>query len=504
MIQYDIISALPEIVLAVGAMMLMLCGVSHKTDVQGAAERSMETVYKGSILVILFAIIAIVYAQDSFVIFEGVAKSNGGAFFNDLFILDRFAVIVKAIILFSGGTVLALSYQYLKESAEKIGFEYPLLILLSLCGLMIMVSSNDLLTLYMGVELASLAMYVMASARRDDSKAAEAGMKYFILGALASGILLYGASLVYGFSGSTNFDLISASLSDQLEISKGLIIGLVLVVVGLAFKMSAAPFHMWTPDVYEGVPTPVTAYFAIVPKFAVAALFIRLLGGPFEAFIDQWQDLIVIIAIISMVVGGLGGIWQNNIKRLLAYSSIANMGYALVAIAAMGDEGVRAAIVFFTIYILTSIGIFAVILSVNTKSSDGEKGIEQIDHFKGFAKSNPILGMLFALMLISMIGLPFPPFAGFFGKFFVFFAAVDSGLYGLAVIGVVASVIASFYYLRIIKLMYFDDLAKNIKVDVNLQPHVKFIILFVTLVSLYIFINPAYLLEAARVAAESL
>lgn len=501
---YDFIAATPEVVLAVGTMMLMICGVSCQNKDGGGNELAQRIIYKSSIIVILVALLAVMYSQNAFSMFTGVAASNGGAFFNDLFMLDTFAIVVKTIILFSGGTVLVLSHNYLKTTTDEIGFEYPLLVMLSLCGMLIMVSSNDLLTLYLGVELASLSMYVMAAMKRDESKAAEAGMKYFVLGALASGILLYGCSLVYGFSGSTNFDLIAQNIDGEVELSKGLIIGLVLVVVGLAFKISAAPFHMWTPDVYEGVPTPVTAYFAIVPKFAVAALFVRLLAGPFELFFDQWQDLIVIIAIISMVVGGLGGIWQTNIKRLLAYSSIANMGYALVAVAAIGATGVEALIVFFMIYILTSIGIFGIILSINVKSSEGEHGIEKIAHLKGLAKSNPVLSVLFALMLISMIGLPFPPFAGFFGKFFVFFAAIEANLYGLAVIGVVASVIGSFYYLRIIKLMYFDELEKNIRVTAELAMHMKIILLIVTLASLYIFINPECLLEIAAVAAESL
>ena len=501
---YDLMSVFPELILATGTMALLVCGVMCQNKQGGGSVFALDIVYKSSILVVLAAILGLLYAQDAFRIFEGVETGNGGAFFNKLFLLDKFAIISKTVLLFSGGTVLFLSSQYLKEANGKIGFEYPLLVLLSLCGMLIMISSNDLMTLYMGVELASLSMYVMAAIKRDDRRASEAGMKYFVLGALASGILLYGSSLVYGFSGSTNFTLIAENIAAQEILPKGLVIGLVLVVVGLAFKISAAPFHMWTPDVYEGVPTPVTAYFAIVPKFAVAVLFVRLLAEPFSAFQAQWQDIIIIISIISMVVGALGGIWQTNIKRLLAYSSIANMGYVLVAVAAMGEAGIQSIIIFFIVYLLTNIGIFAVILSINTRSKEGEKGIEKIDHFKGFARSHPILGMLFALMLVSMMGLPFPPYAGFFGKFFVFFAAIEANLYGLAVIGVIASVIASYYDLRIIKLMSFDNLAKNVKVDINLQPHVKIIIAFITILSLYIFLNPACLLELANIATDSL
>lgn len=493
----DLIAALPEIILAVGAMAMLMIGVCCESKKENGnvclKTSALSMVSKGSILIIVLSVASIFYAQE-----------NLGTFFNGLFVSDKFSICIKAILLFSGGTVLLMSNNYLEQSEGKVGFEYPILILLSLCGMLIMVSANDLMSLYLGIELQSLSLYVMAAMRRDSERAAEAGMKYFVLGALASGLLLYGCSLVYGFSGSTNFNLIAENLAAQGELSKGLIVGLVLVIVGLAFKMSAAPFHMWAPDVYEGVPTPVTAYFAIVPKLAVAAVLLRIFTTPFAEFAEHWQDIIIIISLVSMTVGALAGIWQTNIKRLLAYSSIANMGYAMVGIAAISVIGTQSVIAFFLIYILTTIGIFTFILSITTRSNDGEHTLEKIDHLKGLAKSNPISAMLLALMMISMIGLPFPPYAGFFGKFFIFHAAMDSSLYALAVFGVLSSVIASYYYLRIIKLMYFDELPKNIKLEVNIPSHVKLILFMVTIISLAIFLDPALLMDIAKTAAESI
>jgi len=349
-----------------------------------------------------------------------------------------------------------------------------------------------------------LSLYVLAAIRRDDSKASEAGVKYFVLGALASGIMLYGISLIYGFSGTVGLDELKQIISGSTELGNGMIIGLVLLVCGLCFKISAAPFHMWTPDVYEGVPTPVTAYFAIVPKLAVAAFLVRLLFDTFGSFVGQWQDIVIIISILSMSVGAFAGIWQQNIKRLLAYSSIANMGYALVGIAAFNESGVQALLIFMVIYMLSSIVIFAVILNIDVRDSDGEKGLEKIEHLNGFAKNNPITGMLIALVMFSMIGLPFPPFAGFFGKFFIFKSAIESDLYGLAVIGVIASVVAAYYYLRIVKVMYFDELGKNIRVNLDLEAHSKLIILMATLVSLFIFVYPGKFLEYAAYAAHNI
>ncbi len=479
---------LPELVLAVGAMVLMMTGVFHScsNDAEGAKERAFASTAHSSMALILLAILSLYFVADAGLV---------GKFFNNLVVIDSFAIFTKALLLIGGFFTLWLTIDYSKRNHKDFPFEYSILVLLSLCGMLIMISSADFLSLYLGVELQSLALYVLAAINRKNAKSSEAAVKYFVLGALASGILLYGISLIYGFSGSTNFDDIAAVLTNQDVLSKGLIVGIILVLVGLAFKMSAAPFHMWTPDVYEGVPTPVTAYFAIVPKLAVAVLLARILTGAFPSFVGQWQDVIIIISVLSMTIGALAGVWQRNIKRLLAYSSIANMGYALVGLAAFAQNGISAMLVFFTIYMSVSIGIFAIIMALHVRSKDVNGGIEEIAHLNGMSKAHPFFAALLALMMLSMIGLPFPPFAGFFGKFFIFKSAIDAGLYGLAVIGVVSSVIAAFYYLRVVKVMYFDDLAENVRVSLHLSKATKVVLVLVVVVNAIIFFQPHELLN---------
>jgi NADH-quinone oxidoreductase subunit N len=374
-------------------------------------------------------------------------------------------------------------------------FEFPILMTIAALGMGMMISANNLISLYVGLELQSLALYVTAAFRRDTIKSTEAGLKYFVLGALSSGMLLYGASMIYGFTGSTDFTVLAGSIGAGGQPAVGLIVGLVFLSAGLACKISAVPFHMWTPDVYEGAPTPITAFFAAAPKVAAMALFTRVLIGPFGPLVQQWQQIIVVIAVLSMVLGSVAAINQRNIKRLMAYSSIGNIGYALVGLAAGNQTGVEAVLIFMAIYIVTTIGAFAVILAMRRR---GEM-VENIDDLSGLAKSQPLLAYAFVAFLFSMAGIP--PFAGFFGKLFVFNAAIDAGLYVLAVIGVVASVISCFYYIRIVKVMCFDQ---GTGVFDRPDPTIRVVLLVCAIfVTLGVFV-PNPVAEAATSAAASL
>jgi NADH-quinone oxidoreductase subunit N len=333
-------------------------------------------------------------------------------------------------------------------------FEYPVLIVIATLGMMMMISANDLIALYLGLELQSLALYVVAAINRDSVRSTEAGLKYFVLGALSSGMLLYGASLVYGFTGQTSFAGIAAVLAAS-ETSLGLIFGLVFLIAGLAFKVSAVPFHMWTPDVYEGAPTPVTAFFAAAPKVAAMTMFIRVVVGPFAPVAGDWQQIIAFIAIASMLLGAFAAIGQSNIKRLMAYSSIGHMGFALVGLAAGSEAGVQGVVIYLLIYLAMTLGAFACILSMRRRDAM----VEDISDLAGLSKTNPIMAFMLAMILFSLAGIP--PLAGFFAKFYVFLAAIEANLYALAVIGVLASVVGAYYYLRIIKIMYFDEPAEG-------------------------------------------
>ncbi len=368
--------------------------------------------------------------------------------FGGALILDRLALFAKTAILLSGALVLVIGSGFLK--IEKIvKYEYAILVLLASIGMMIMVSANDLLSLYVGLELQSLSLYVLAAFNRSSLRASEAGLKYFVLGALSSGLLLYGMSMVYGFAGTTRFTGIAEAV--QSDASVGLIIGVVFVLSGLAFKISAVPFHMWTPDVYQGAPTPVTAFFASAPKFAAITLIARLLMGPFGELMGQWQQVVVALSVLSMTVGYFGAIMQRNIKRLMAYSSIANMGYAMIALAAGSQRGLEALLFYMGLYLITTLGIFACILAM--RQSEGM--VENIDDLAGLSQSRPGLALSFSLLMFSIAGLP--PLAGFFGKLYIFMAAVEGGLLWLAIFGAVLSVVGAFYYLRIVKIMWFDD-----------------------------------------------
>ena len=420
----------PELILAIGAMALLMIGVF-------SGER-------GHTLATGLGVAILIGAGAWMVLIGEHGQAFGGAF-----VADPFATFMKVLTLLGSVVTLAMSVSFAREDKfDK--FEFPVLILLATLGMLLMVSSNNMLTLYLGLELQSLALYVVAAINRDSAKATEAGLKYFVLGALSSGMLLYGISLVYGYTGNTGFDAIAAALNGG-ERQLGLVFGLVFVLAGLAFKISAVPFHMWTPDVYEGAPTPVTAFFAAAPKMAAMALTVRVVIGPFEPIAADWQQIITFIAIASMVLGSFAAIGQTNIKRLMAYSSIGHMGFALVGLAANSEVGVRGVAIYMAIYLVMTLGSFAFILAMRRK----EGNVEQITDLAGLAQTNPMMASIMTLMMFSLAGIP--PLAGFWGKWYVFLAAIEADLFALAIIGVLASVVGAYYYLRIIKIMWFDE-----------------------------------------------
>jgi NADH-quinone oxidoreductase subunit N len=422
--------ALPEIVLAVAGLVILLMGVIPKRDMSFPV--AMAT------LGALVLAGALALGQP-----EGVA-------FNGQYVSDGFTRFMKLLVLLGAalGLVLALDFN-VKEGLAR--FEYALLLLFATLGMMLMVSANDLITLYVGLELQSLALYVVAAFARDSERSAEAGLKYFVLGALASGLLLYGASLVYGFAGTTNFDRLAGLLGGPDRSSAGLVVGIVFVIAGLAFKVSAVPFHMWTPDVYEGAPTPVTAFFAAAPKVAAIALLTRVLAGPFDGLAAQWSQVIVLVSLGSMVLGAFAAIGQRNIKRLMAYSSIGHVGYALMGLAVHSESGLRGLLLYMAIYVLMNLGTFAVIVAMRRRG----RALEQVDDLAGLGRTDPAMAAWMAVFMFSMAGIP--PLAGFFGKLYVFLAAVQGGFWTLAVVGVLSSVVGAYYYLRIVKVMYFDQ-----------------------------------------------
>ncbi len=423
--------AIPEIFLAVMGMILLIFGV-FRGD-------------KGFRLVCWFTVFSFALAA---VLLLHLADISSLAF-GGMFVTESFAVVMKVIVLTGASIAVLMSMQYAQR--EKIArFEYPVLMLFSTLGMMLMLSANDLMALYLAIELQSLPLYVLAALNRDNLKSSEAGVKYFTLGALSSGLLLYGCSMVYGFSGTTNFNDIAIALSAMETPSAGLVTGLVFILAGLAFKVSAVPFHMWTPDVYEGAPSSVTAFFAMVPKVAAMGLLVRVTMGAFGGIAEQWQQVLWLMAAASALLGAFAALRQTNIKRLMAYSSIGHMGYALIGLTAASIDGVRGLMLYMTIYMFMSAGVFAVILLMVRKGQQ----VEEIDDLAGLAKYNPVMAVCLAVLLFSMAGIP--PLAGFFGKLFVFQAAISGGFYWLAIIGVLSSVVAAYYYLRIIRIMYFD------------------------------------------------
>ncbi|MEM9105890.1 MAG: NADH-quinone oxidoreductase subunit NuoN [Pseudomonadota bacterium] len=422
---------MPEMILAVGAMALLMVGV-----------------YSGkqsSTLVTGLAVALLIIAGLWMVLVSGEGEAFGGSF-----VQDSFSRFMKVLTLIGSITAMVMAVGHAQE--EQIDrFEFPVLIVLATLGMMLMISADDLLALYLGIELQSLALYVVAAINRDSARSTEAGLKYFVLGALSSGMLLYGASLIYGFTGHIGFADIADALANG-ERSLGVVFGLVFLLAGIAFKISAVPFHMWTPDVYEGAPTPVTAFFAAAPKIAAMAMLVRIVIDAFEPVAPDWQQIVVFVAIASMVLGAFAAIGQRNIKRLMAYSSIGHMGYALVGLAAGSQVGVRGVVIYMLIYMVTTLGTFACILAMRRKE---EGNVEQIDDLSGLASTNPLMATILTLFMFSLAGIP--PLAGFFAKYFVFLAAIESGLYALAVIGVLASVVGAYYYIRIVKIMWFDE-----------------------------------------------
>jgi len=420
----------PQLLLAVTASLLLGFGVSKDKD------RSIVVRYIAVGLLVLFASIGLILGQPTGDAFKGALRVNNYSHYVNMFL----GLSAAAALMFSK------SY-FQTEKLDR--YEYSVLVLYAVLGMSIMVSANSLLSLYIGIELQSLALYVMAAFNRDSLRASEAGLKYFVLGAISSGLLLYGSSLIYGFTGSLEFDRIAEVVSSGA--TPGVIAGMVFLLCGLAFKISAAPFHMWTPDVYEGSPTPVTGFFAAAPKFAAMALIARLVVGPFGDIVTQWQQVIIVLAVLSMFVGAIGALAQTNIKRLMAYSSIANMGYALVPLAAGTAAGVKGMLLFMSIYVITVIGIFACILQMRIRNGM----VEQISDLSGLSKSNKSLAIILSMFMFSVMGIP--PLLGFFGKLFAFLPAMEAGLTWLVVLALVASVIGAFYYLRLIKTMWFDE-----------------------------------------------
>src|SRR5438876_7482650 len=468
-----LLPAVPEIVLAVGAMLLLMVGVFRGEQ----ASKGIET---GAILLLLVTALIVGWLP------AGKLVTFGGSF-----VVDGFARFLKLLALAGSAAAIVMSSNYLAVE-KRVTFEYSILILLSTVGMMMLISAADLIALYLGLELMSLCLYVLAAIRRDSVRSTEAGLKYFVLGALSSGMLLYGASLIYGFTGTVSFAGI-AKASTQADL--GLVFGLVFLFAGFCFKVSAVPFHMWTPDVYESAPTPITAFSAAAPKVAAIAMFVRPTISAFPGIIGQWQQIVVFGSIASMTLAAFAPIGQRNFKRLMAYSSIGHMGFALIGLAAGTEEGVRGVIIYMAIYLAMTLGPFACILAMRYK--DGS--VEDLADLSGLARTHPGMALFLALLLFSLAGVP--PLAGFFAKFYVFLAAIKAGLYALAVIGVLASVVGAYYYLTIVKIMYFDEPAKSFQ----RMPGLLTLVLGVSgLINILFSVYPGPLVDAAAAAAKSL
>ena len=419
---------LPEIFISLGIMFLLMVGVFKKN--------SSAIVYTLSIVVLLITLGFIV----------NFPSNQEMYLFNSSYKIDQLSTFMKIITIISGIFVLISSYKYTKiEKIFKI--EYSILILCSILGMLVMISSYDLIVFYIGLELQSLSLYVLAAFNQNQTKSSEAGLKYFVLSALSSGLLLYGCSLIYGFSGSTNFYLISENIHSS---EYGNVFGIVFILVGLAFKISAVPFHMWTPDVYEGSPTSVTLFFAIVPKVAALTVFIRFLYVPFINLIDQWQMIIVFISLASMILGAVSAIGQKNLKRLIAYSSIGHMGYALAGLAVGTNSGIQSSIIYISIYLIMNLGIFCCLFMMKRK----DKFFDNLEDLSGLSKNHPIISLSLLILLFSLAGIP--PMAGFFAKFYIFMSVIEQSMYFLAIVGLITTVVSAFYYLKIIKIIYFD------------------------------------------------
>jgi len=456
----------PEIFLSLSIMFLLILGVFKKN--------STKLIQNISLIVLL--ITAVITFNETLGIREIFL-------FNNSVIIDYLSSFMKIITLLAAFLVLVISSNYLK--AFKIfKIEYPILILSSVLGMMIMISSNDLIVFYMGLELQSLALYVLATFNRDQLKSSEAGLKYFVLSALSSGLLLYGCSLIYGFTGSTNFDLIAIQLNSS---EYALTFGIVFILVGLAFKISAVPFHMWAPDVYEGSPTSVTLFFTMVPKIAALTVFIRFLYVPFLNLIDQWQTILIFLSIASMLFGAIAAIGQTNLKRLIAYSSIGHVGYTLAGLATGSNDGIQSSVIYITIYILMNLGLFSCLLMMKRNN----EYYEDIEDLSGLSKNHPLLSISLLVILFSLAGIP--PLAGFFAKFYIFKSVLEQSMYFLAIVGLLSTVVAAFYYLRIIKIMYFDK--EKEKYDTDHSLWLRLSLTVSTLLILIYFIFPGQLIE---------
>jgi len=419
---------IPEVFLSLSIFSLLMIGVFVKN--------SFNLIYKLSIFLIFLLILIVLNTDDETI-----------KIFKESFVSDNFSLFAKLLILISSFFILIISKKYIVDIKNN-KFEYPIIVLLSILGMFFMVSSNDLILFYLGLELQSLSLYILASIDRDNLKSSEAGIKFFVLSALSSGLLLYGCSLLYGFTGSTNFEVIASNTADS---TIGIIFAMVFILVGLAFKVSAVPFHMWTPDVYEGSPTSVTSFFSVVPKVAGIVIFIRFMYLPFQEILDQWKYILVFISIASMILGAVAAIGQNNIKRLIAYSSIGHVGYAIAGMTPGTENGFKSTLIYISIYAVMNIGVFACIFLMKRNG----KYIEDIQELSGASKNHPLMSLSLLIILSSLAGIP--PMAGFFAKFYVFMAVIESGMFTLAVIGLVTTVVSAFYYIRIIKIMYFDD-----------------------------------------------
>jgi NADH-quinone oxidoreductase subunit N len=470
---YSLLPVLPEIVLAVGAMVLLMLGAYR-------GQRATPLVVGLAIgLLVVTGVLELCLPAGKLVTFGGS------------FVVDSYARFLKVLALIGSAATLLISFGFLAERPRRI-FEYAILIMISTVGMMVLISAGDLIMLYLGLELMSLALYVVAACNRDDVKSTEAGLKYFVLGALSSGMLLYGMSLIYGFTGTVSFaGIASAAKTGNI----GVAFGIVFLLAGLCFKVSAVPFHMWTPDVYEGAPTPITAFFSSSPKVAAMAVFVRVVMMAFPNVVHEWQQIVVFVSIASMALGSFGAIGQRNIKRMMAYSSIAHMGFALVGLAAGTAEGVQGVILYLTIYSAMTFGAFTVILAMNR----GGRAMEQISDFAGLSHTNPVLAFFFAMLLFSLAGIP--PLAGFFPKFYVFSDVIKCGMFTLSVVGVLCSVVGAFYYLNVIKVMYIDERAgATDAVRVELGTVVALSAIF----NLLFFVYPGPLVSAATAAAKSL
>ena len=457
---------LPEIFLSLSIMFLLILGVFKKN--------SSSLIQNISLIVLLVAAV---------ITFNETLGINQTLLFNDSIIIDYLSSFMKIVTLLAAFLVLVISSNYLK-TFKLFKIEYPILILSSVLGMMVMISSNDLIVFYMGLELQSLALYVLATFNRDQLKSSEAGLKYFVLSALSSGLLLYGCSLIYGFTGSTNFNLIAGQLNvDQYALT----FGIVFILVGLAFKISAVPFHMWAPDLYEGSPTSVTLFFTMVPKVAALTVFIRFLFVPFLNLIDQWQMILIFLSIASMLFGAIAAIGQTNLKRLIAYSSISHIGYALAGLATGSNVGIQSSVIYITIYILMNLGLFSCLLMMRRNN----EYYEDIDDLSGLSKNHPLLSLSLLIILFSLAGIP--PLAGFFAKFYIFKAVLEQSMYFLAIVGLLSTVIAAFYYLKIIKIMYFDK--EKEKYDTDHSLWLKFSLTSSTLLILIYFVFPSQLIE---------